>query len=177
MTYFQDTAHLYRVLDAFFGRLSGEQDIAEAMLAGRFVLRFRYREPAGQVTVDLREGPITWAFDETDLEPDLEMIQSADVAHEFWLGKLSVPRALATRKVVSRGPVAKALKLLPALKPAYPLYADVLREIGETELLAVLDGGNGAAQGRGPQWRALAGHCVLRRLPHEIYSSSSSGTL
>jgi len=42
---------------------------------------------------------------ETGLKPDLEMIQSADTAHDFWLGRLNVPRAIATRRVVSRGPV------------------------------------------------------------------------
>ncbi len=151
MTYFQDTEHLYHVLDAFFGRLAGEPELAEAMLAGRFVLRFRYRDPEGQVTVDLREGPITWEFGDSELEPDLEMIQSADVAHKFWLGTLSVPRALATRQVVSRGPVAKALKLLPALKPAYPLYASVLKELGEDQLLGVAKPGNG--NGGRPHWR------------------------
>ena len=30
-----------------------------------------------------------------------------------------------------RGPVNKALKLLPALKPAYPIYSAVLHELGD----------------------------------------------
>jgi pyruvate/2-oxoglutarate/acetoin dehydrogenase E1 component/TPP-dependent pyruvate/acetoin dehydrogenase alpha subunit len=135
MSTFKDREHLYRVLDAFFTRLAADRKISEAMLAGRFVLRFRYREPEGQVTVDLRGSSITWEFDETELQPDLEMIQSGDIAHRFWMGNLSIPRALATREVISRGPVAKALKLLPALKPAYPLYAEVLRQLGEDALL------------------------------------------
>ena len=109
-----------QVLDAFFQRLSEMPDIAEALLAGKFVLRFRYREPEGQVTVDLRQAPITWVLGETDLEPDLEMIQSADVSHQFWLGRVNIPRAIATRKVISRGPVAKALKLLPATDESSP---------------------------------------------------------
>jgi pyruvate/2-oxoglutarate/acetoin dehydrogenase E1 component/TPP-dependent pyruvate/acetoin dehydrogenase alpha subunit len=151
MAYFEDQAHLYRVLDRLFERLAADPAIAEPLLAGRFVLRFRYSEPEGQVTVDLREPPVTWFFDDEGPEPDLEMFQRADVAHRFWLGQLSVPRALATRQVVSRGPVAKALKLLPAIKPAHPLYVEVLRELGEDRLLREAgqtpDGGPGERLG------------------------------
>lgn len=146
MTIFRDEAHLYRVLDAFFTRVRDTPSLAEAMVSGRFVLRFRYKDPAAEVTVDLRGQPITWHLGPCELQPDLEMIQSADTAHKFWMGSLSVPRALATRQVVSRGNVAKALKLLPALKPAFVLYADVLRELGEDALLAAAGGAKARAK-------------------------------
>ena len=135
MSYFRDADHLYLVLDQLFRRLSQQPEIVAALTAGRFVLRFRYTEPEGQVTVDLRGPGLTWVFGETDLQPELEMIQSADTAHLFWLGRLNVARAIATRKVVSRGPVAKALKLLPAIKPAFPIYLQLLREEGHEELI------------------------------------------
>ena len=139
MAFFRDTEHLYSVLDTFFTAMAGEGEIARAMLAGKFVLRFRYSQPDGQITVDLRGDDLVWELGDCTLQPDLEMIQEADIAHRFWSGKLSVPKALALRQVVSRGDVAKALKLLPALKPAYPLYARVLEQMGEQELLHVLD--------------------------------------
>ena len=136
MPTFKDTEHLYRVLDAFFTRLAAEEEVANTLIeSGAMVLRMRYREPQGQVTVDLREAPIRWTFGDDDQKPDLELIQDADVAHQFWLGRLNITRAVATRKVVARGPVSKALRLLPALKPAYPLYASVLEELGEQSLL------------------------------------------
>ncbi len=137
MCTFRDTDHMYCVLGAFFQRLSQEQEISAAMLAGNFVLRLSYSDPAGQITIDLREDALNWTFGDCDLEPELELIQSGDIAHQFWLGRLNITRAIATRKVVARGPVAKALKLLPALKPAYPIYAQVLGEIGEQALLPV----------------------------------------
>ena len=135
MATFRDTDQLYQVLDALFERVTRHDKMADAMVAGQFILRFTYKEPDGQVTIDLRQRPIKWTFGDTKLVPDLEMIQSADVAHQFWLGRLSVPRAVATRKVVARGSIARALKLLPALEPAYEIYADVLRDLKLTELL------------------------------------------
>ena len=134
---FGDKEQLYEVLDAMFTRATAQEAIAKAFLAGNFVLCFRYKDPEGQITIDLRKAPITWEFDESELKPDLTMIQSANTAHQFWLGRLNVPRAIATRKVVSRGPVAKALKLLPAVKPVFPIYAEVLKDLGHDHLLPV----------------------------------------
>ncbi len=148
MAGFRDTEHLYRVLDAFFGRLADDADLVRALVARPMVLRFRYSEPDGQVTVDLRRSPVTWSFGASPLTPDLEMIQSADVANRFWQGKLAIAPAIATRKVVARGPVAQALALLPALKPAYPLYVEVLRALGEDALVI-----GDAAAGEPPRGR------------------------
>ena len=134
---FRDADQLYEVLDAMLQRAIGQDEIAEAFLAGNFVLCFRYKEPEGQLTIDLRKAPITWEFGVSDLKADLTMIQSADIAHQFWLGRLNVARAIATRKVVSRGPVSKALKLLPAVKPVFPIYGSVLKDLGYQHLLPV----------------------------------------
>ena len=141
---FGDQEQLYEVLDAMLTKATAQDDIAKAFLAGNFVLCFRYKDPEGQLTIDLRKAPITWEFGESELKPDLTMIQSADIANLFWLGRLNVARAIATRKVVSRGPVAKALKLLPAVKPVFPIYAEVLKDLGYDHLLPV-----DSADGRG----------------------------
>ena len=135
MVGFADTDRLYRVFDAFFRRLAAESDVVDALVVSQLVVRFRFKNPDGQVTVDLRQAPISWEFGDTPLEPELELIQSADVANRFWQGRLNITSAIATRKVVARGPISKALALLPALQPAYPLYTQVLHELGEEALL------------------------------------------
>ncbi len=165
MAMFETADALYAVLDPFFRRVSEEASLADALLRSEMVLRFRYREPEGQATVDLRRAPLTWTLGPCELEPDLEMIQSADTAHTFWLGRLSVPRALATRQVVARGPVRKALALLPALEPAYPLYAQVLREQGRVHLIP-----EAQMPGRASRWWE-----VLRRALGRGHRRSASG--
>ena len=179
MTYFRDADDLQETFGRFFSRLSQRPDIADRLVAGSFVLRFRYKAPEAMVTIDLREAPIRWTFGPTDLQPDLEMIQSADVAHEFWLGRLNVTRALATRRVVARGSVAKALKLLPALKPAYALYTQLLVEAGRRDLLPAA----APSTGRLARWRKVAGRVAERlralpwRRPQPLDASSLSGHL
>ncbi len=127
---FRDTLELYRVLDTLFRRLSDSQPVAQKLLSGKFVLRFHYTDPDGQITIDLRGSELSWELGESALSPALELFQSADVAHDFWLGELNVPMAIASRKVVSRGDITKALSLLPAIKPAFPIYRAVLAELG-----------------------------------------------
>jgi pyruvate/2-oxoglutarate/acetoin dehydrogenase E1 component/TPP-dependent pyruvate/acetoin dehydrogenase alpha subunit len=128
-------------MGALFERIAATPEIAGELLEGRMVVRFRWKEPAGEATIDLRSPPIAFTMGPSELDPDVEMIQSADVAHRFWLGGLNVPQAIATRKVVSKGSVPKALKLLPAVKPAFDLYREVLREKGlESSIPAVSTG-------------------------------------
>jgi len=190
---FRDTDHLYQVLGALFERVAAEPAIAARLLEGNLVVRFRFTDPEGAATIDLRRAPIRYTLGESDLEPDVEMIQSGDTAHQFWLGRLNVARAIATRKVISRGSVPKALALLPAVKPAFQIYPQVLRELGYEEMvpqerrergerreergegwLARLLGKRRAARGMGPvevDYEALNRHFIplVKDLPDDLW--------
>jgi len=135
MSVFRSTEELYAIMGALFERLKEEPEISQRLLEGNMVVRFRWRDPDGEATIDLRRAPIVYQFGPSDLTPDVEMIQSADVAHRFWLGEVSVPRAIATRQVIAKGSVPKALKLLPAIQPAFAIYRQVLRDLGRDDLL------------------------------------------
>ncbi len=129
MSTFRDTDELYRVMGALFARLAADPELAERLGATGLILRFRWTDPDGEATIDLRDG-VQYTLGPCALEPEVEMIQAADVAHRFWLGRLNVPAAIASRQVVARGSVAKALKLLPAIKPAFAVYRQVLDDLG-----------------------------------------------
>jgi 2-oxoisovalerate dehydrogenase E1 component len=137
MPVFQSTQELYQVMGALFECLKSEPAVAGPLLEGRLVVRFRWRDPAGEATIDLRRAPISYTFGPSHLAADVEMTQSADVAHRFWLGRLNVAQAIATRQVVAKGSVPKALKLLPTIQPAFSLYPDVLRALGRGDLIPV----------------------------------------
>ena len=137
MPYFRDTEHLYEVMRAFFERVQQEEEIVERLVEADLIIRFNYRDPEGTITIDLTKKPIAVHFGPSDIAADVEMTSSADTSHLFWLGRLNVPRAIATRKIVARGSVPKALKLLPAIKPAFDIYPQVLRELGYEELIPV----------------------------------------
>lgn len=134
MSRIADKKELEQILSAMFDRLIQDEAITEPLVAANLVLRFRYTDPEDVITIDLTRKPPVYRFDDQG-PADVEMIQSADTSHEFWLGRLSPVRAIATGKIRAQGDVAKALKLLPAIKPAFTLYPQVLRELGKTHLL------------------------------------------
>jgi putative sterol carrier protein len=57
----------------------------------------------------------------------------ADEGHKFWLGKLNLTSAMARRKVSISGSMTKALKLMPAMRPAYPKYKAFLEANGHAD--------------------------------------------
>ena len=83
------------------------------------------------MTVDCSDGEeMRISAGECAKKPVVEMFMKSDVAHDFWLGKVNVPLALIQGRIVSKGPVNRALALLPALKPAYSIYPRVIKDNG-----------------------------------------------
>lgn len=140
MGYFKDAAEMQQLLGALYDKVKSDPRIAPRICEGKIVIQFRYDDPQGIVTIDAAHPPtqpgafcdVTWG--ETSLKPDVEMSMKADVAHQFWHGKVNLMAALTQRKIVAKGPIPKILRLLPAVEPVYELYPKLLRELGREDL-------------------------------------------
>ncbi|MCK6534963.1 MAG: pyruvate dehydrogenase complex E1 component subunit beta [Polyangiaceae bacterium] len=132
---FTDRAEFERVMARLFERLMATPDVADPLTSTALVVRFRYPDLGSVLTFDLKHRPAEFSTTER-VAADVEMVQSSDTAHEFWLGELNPVRAIATGRVRARGDVAGALKLLPAIRPAFRIYPDVLRELGLADVSA-----------------------------------------
>jgi hypothetical protein len=136
----------YEQLYSCFGRLYDEAKrdgrIAPKIRDSHLVIQFRYDEPAAVVTINAAAPPtqedayfdVIWG-DDSGLKPDIEMSMKADVAHQFWHGKVNLMAALARRQIVAKGPIPKILKLLPAVEPMYEIYPRLLHELGHDEMI------------------------------------------
>lgn len=126
MGVFRDTAQLEDVIGSLFLTLLDDPDIRAKYAAAGITVRFVFADPAGEVTVapdGVKTGPGLPA-------PDVTMMMKADVAHAFWLGEVTLPRAMARGDMKAEGSVARVLGLLPLLKPAYRLYPRLARSKG-----------------------------------------------
>jgi hypothetical protein len=93
-------------------------------------------DPESRITVEMRpDREMRVDLGPSDLDPEVIMTMEADTAHLFWLGKVNVTVALARGQIQAKGPVAKILKLVPLVKPAFPRYEEMLREAGRADLL------------------------------------------
>lgn len=137
MPYFSDTEEVRIVMEALWGEIKTTPDIAEPLLKSKLIVQFHYREPEGRLTVDCSDGEnmiVTWG--ECEKKPVVEMFMKADVAHLFWQGEVNVPVYLISGRIVAKGPVNKALALLPVVKPAFQLYPGVIQDTLDRPLIS-----------------------------------------
>jgi hypothetical protein len=136
----------YDELHTCFGRLyddaKRDSRIAPKIKDSHLVIQFRYEEPHAVVTINAAAPPtqegayfdVIWG-DNTGLRPDIEMSMKADVAHQFWHGKVNLMAALARRQIIAKGPIPKILKLLPAVEPMYEMYPRILHDLNRDDLV------------------------------------------
>ena len=126
MTVFASTEELNEVMEKLWNRIKADPDMSKKLIQSKLSVRFHYREPEGRLTLDCTDGKeMKITIGDDGVKPAVEMFMKSDVAHEFWLGRVNVPVAILSGKIVSKGPVNKALSLLPVVKPAYAMYPEI----------------------------------------------------
>ena len=137
MAYFADEQEVYRYLGGLFRALLEDEELRAGLLEANTIVEYRYRCPDSEITVKLVEGEQP-RIDEgpSDLEPELVLTMDADLAHRFWLGRVNPTIALARGQMRASGPIAKLLRLVPVVRPAFPLYRQMLEREGRADLLA-----------------------------------------
>jgi putative sterol carrier protein len=137
MAVFSSSDELMSILTKLWDKIKAHPDMSNQITETKLIVQFKYRDPDGLLTIDCSDGKdLKVMTGPTNLKPVIEMSMKADVAHEFWMGRVNVPVAVMTGKIASKGPTPKALALLPAIKPAYKMYPEVLKEEGKEHLLA-----------------------------------------
>ena len=135
MPYFAREDEVYQYIGGLFEALRDDPDLWPQLAAADTVVQYRYRSPESQITVEMRPdraGLIDYG--PTALDPQVVMTMDADVAHRFWLGQVNVTVALARGQIRARGPVAKLLRLVPLVRPAFPRYRRLLEDEGRIDL-------------------------------------------
>ena len=127
MAVFESTEKMYEVLGSLFKKLMADPEMGVKYKESKIIICFNITEPAGQIWLS-DQGEVICG--KADLKATIEMDLSGDSCHLFWLKELSLPIALAKRKIKARGPMPKVLKLLPMLKPAYEAYPEIAKAHG-----------------------------------------------
>ena len=136
MAYFEDEQEVYRYIGGLFRALLEDEEMRTQLLKANTIVEYRYRRPDSEITVKLVEGEEPRVEEgPSDLEPELVMTMDADIAHRFWLGKVNPTVALARGQMRATGPIAKLLRLVPVVRPAFPRYRQLLEEAGREDLL------------------------------------------
>lgn len=138
MPIFESAESLENTLGQFFERL---RHVDQAYLIYQIggTMEFIFRKPSTRIRwIPQPQGeglPFQVGYGEPTEPVLLTFEQDGDTAHRFWLGRVNLQQALARQQVVARGPLSRAMKLIPHLDTIYPLYHAYLQEIGRADLL------------------------------------------
>ena len=136
MGYFATADDVYAHVGKLFQEIVADPELGPEFQKADTVVQYAYREPEATITVKMRSGQdLQVDLGETQLEPEVVMAMDADVAHRFFLGQVNVTIALARGEIKAKGPVAKILKLVPVVKPAFPRYRALLEAAGREDLV------------------------------------------
>lgn len=141
MGVFQDSQQFYDTVGELMQRAKTDPVIGPKIAKSGVIIQFKYTDPTAVTTINAKAKPTQpGAFVDvfngpTDLKPDIEMTMAADVAHQFWQGKVNLVEALARKKIILKGNQLKVLGLLPAVEPLYKKYPELLKEKGYGNLI------------------------------------------
>ncbi len=139
MPLFVSPEDLENILGGFFEELRA---VKEAYLIHQIggTMEFVFQRPTARIRwipePPEAEWPFRVAYGISDAPVLLTFEQDGDTAHRFWLGQLNLQQALARQQVIARGPLSRAMKLIPHLDTIYPRYETYLDKIGRRDLLA-----------------------------------------
>ena len=134
MATFQTADEVYEIFAKFLIQLTQEPDMRPKFVAADTSFLVSYVDPDSRILVDCTCDPPRVVIDPpADADAEIKLGMSADDGHKFWLGKLNMTVALAKKQVKVSGPMAKMMKLLPALKPGFAKYRTYLEQNGYSD--------------------------------------------
>lgn len=143
MATFKDADEMGEILGGFFekvSRLAAEGDptmkpVHDSMAKNNLILKFVWKDPELSLTLDATTDPMGVLLNDSSKDPVATFSLNGDTAHAFWHGKVNLPKAMTSKKIIVKGPIPKILKLLPAIKLLYSAYPEYLKEIGRADLV------------------------------------------
>jgi len=127
MSVFKDADQMYEILEDVWNYAIKETELGNKLKEYEVNYKFILKEPNGYLFIDHDK---VVSGDEANRDAVITMELSGDTVHKFWLKQIKLPVALATRKIKSKGPIPKVLKMLPFLKPVYELYPQYCEKYG-----------------------------------------------
>jgi hypothetical protein len=140
VAYFRNADDVYSFIGRLMRDLADDEQLGPLFRRANTVVQYQTTNPESLITVKLIDGEESRVdCGPTDLDPEVTMSMEADIAHRFWLGQVSPTVALARGEMQARGPVAKILRLVPIVEPAFPRYIGMIEAAGRDDLLAPLE--------------------------------------
>ena len=131
MATFANAQQVYDTIGLFLDQLTKDPEIGPKFVAADTSFLINYTDPECSMLMDATVNPPVMTMNpDPATATEITLGMAADDGHAFWMGELNMALALAKGKVKVSGPIAKIMKLLPAMRPAFPRYKEFLAERG-----------------------------------------------
>ena len=131
MATFVNAQQVYDTIGLFLDQITKDPELGPKFVAADTSFLVRYTDPECSMLVDATiDPPVVTMNPDPATTTEITLDMAADDGHAFWMGNLNMALALAKGKVKVSGPIAKIMKLLPAMRPAFPKYRAFLEERG-----------------------------------------------
>jgi putative sterol carrier protein len=127
---FKTPEDVYASIGAFLQEITQDPTMRPKFVSAQTSFRVTYTNPDAVMVVDCTQDPPVVTLGDTDAPAEIDLKMSAEDGHAFWMGKLNMTVALAKKRVQVAGPMSKMMKLLPAMRPAFPKYREFLADRG-----------------------------------------------
>ncbi|AEF40635.1 SCP2 sterol-binding domain-containing protein [Hoyosella subflava] len=124
---------LYKYIGMAFEQAKSDPKLVQKLSGTPGVLKVIATEPDGCIVIDL--PGVTAVPSSPDDEADATLRMSSDFANRFWQGDLNLLMAVTRGEVVLEGKMALIAKAVPAAKELFPIYIELLKSDGRTDLL------------------------------------------
>ena len=134
MATFANAQQVYDTIGLFLDQITKDAELGPKFVAADTSFLVQYSDPDCTMLVDATvDPPVVTMNPDPAIETEISLAMAADDGHAFWKGDLNMALALAKGKVKVTGPISKIMKLLPAMRPAFPKYRAFLEERGGPE--------------------------------------------
>jgi hypothetical protein len=124
MPYFKSEDEVYRYIGGIFTEVLADPELGPEFAATEVVMGLHFAGPDSHLVIDAPSGKVYTGSDCDS--PNIEMFMTADVSHQYWLGKVNVSQALAKGQMRAKGPVPTILKLVPITSKVFPRYEKMI---------------------------------------------------
>lgn len=119
MAIFETPDQLYSYISELFEEIATLPEAQEVLKSLTLSVRFNYTQPDCTMSLMAANGAYTITRGSCEeVNPDVELTMTGDVAYKFWTGELNVMGAITTREIGIIGSLGKVMRLAPLIKTA-----------------------------------------------------------
>jgi putative sterol carrier protein len=129
MPVFENADQLYACIGGLFEKLKSHPETEETFKTLELTTQFRYTEPTALITLASRNGEQSIHYGECNIEPNVALAMTGDVAHQFWMGELNPMNAIMKRQIViETGSLIQLMKLTDLTKVGIRNYPEHFKQ-------------------------------------------------